>query len=71
MSTINIQDIKVAGSDLFFDEETYLNELSHDEIGAAKGGITPTVAGTIALSSAFVLSYNLSKIGTELKNKFF
>ncbi|MBD2167800.1 hypothetical protein H6G04_25780 [Calothrix membranacea FACHB-236] len=71
MSIINIQDIRVAGSELFFDDETYLNELSHDELDAAKGGITPTVAGSLAVSGAFVLSYNLSKIATELKNKFF
>jgi hypothetical protein len=71
MSTINIQDIKVAGSDLFFDDETYLNELSHDELSSAKGGITPTVAGTLALAGAFVLGYNIGKIATEIKNKFF
>ncbi len=70
MATINIQDLKVVGSNLFSDEENYLNELTSDELDITTGGFTPVVY-TLAVGSAFVLSYNIGKIGAEIMNKWF
>ncbi|GBF80653.1 hypothetical protein [Aphanothece sacrum] len=39
MAQIKINDISLAGSDLFSDSESYLTELSHDsELDNTKGG---------------------------------
>lgn len=39
MAQININDLKIAGSDLFSDSESYLTDLSNDsEFSNIKGG---------------------------------
>ncbi len=59
MSTINISDLHPAGSELFYDSESYMMELTEDELGVQGGG-TPTIsshwciAGAVALSSLAV-----------------
>ncbi|NJL42746.1 MAG: hypothetical protein HC935_03980 [Pseudanabaena sp. SU_2_4] len=70
MATINIQDLKVVGSNLFSDEENYLNELTADELDITIGRFSPVVY-TLAVGSAFVLSYNIGKIGAEIMNRWF
>jgi hypothetical protein len=70
MATINIQDLKVAGSNLFSDEENYMNELTADELDITTGAWSPVIY-TLAVGSAFVLSYNIGKIGAEIQNKWF
>ncbi|PSB02211.1 hypothetical protein [Merismopedia glauca] len=55
MSTINIADLQVSGSDLFADSESYLNELDDSSFAASQiqGGFTPVpVATAIILFSA-------------------
>lgn len=69
MSAISIQDLKVAGSELLFQEESYLDEITNEDTDLIKGGITPTWLSFAGVASAFVLSYNLSKIGAEVANK--
>ncbi len=59
MATICIKDLQ-AGFDLISDQETYLNELADEELGAAKGGIT-FVATVVAFSSSFAASYAVSR----------
>ncbi|MDJ0619351.1 MAG: hypothetical protein QNJ63_21845 [Calothrix sp. MO_192.B10] len=39
MANIKVNDIKPAGTDLFADDESFLKELSGDEIGIISGGI--------------------------------
>lgn len=70
MATIRIQDLCVVGSDLLFDEENYLNELINEEFDTTRGGVSPVVY-TIAVGGAFVLSYNIGKIGAEVYNAIF
>jgi len=56
MATIQILDIHQTGSSLFIDSESYLNELTDDELSLLRGGISPTfyfasVAITIATAA--------------------
>lgn len=56
MASIKISDLHPAGSDLFSDSESYLNELSESEEWGVKGGMWPYIAfvgGFIAASAAF------------------
>lgn len=40
MSTIKISDLHPAGSDLFLDSESFINDLVDGEIGAIQGGFS-------------------------------
>jgi len=48
MASIKIHDLGPAGSALFQDSESFLNELTDEEIGTVEGGtsITVTVSAT-------------------------
>lgn len=59
MSTIWIKDLQ-AGFDLISDRETYLNELTDEELSAAKGGLT-FIATVVAFSSSVAASYAVSR----------
>jgi hypothetical protein len=39
MAVIKIKDLGAPGSALFSDSESYLNELTEDELGGASGGL--------------------------------
>ncbi|NEP54095.1 MAG: hypothetical protein F6K65_37015, partial [Moorea sp. SIO3C2] len=39
MAKIKIKDIKSTGADLFDDSESFMNELSNDELDQAMGGL--------------------------------
>lgn len=39
MAAIKISDLAPAGSELFMDSESYLNELTNDEINMVSGGV--------------------------------
>jgi len=45
MATIKISDLHSAGSELFMDSESYLNELTNEELNMAHGGSTPLCVG--------------------------
>ncbi|MDZ8262198.1 hypothetical protein [Nostoc sp. ChiQUE01b] len=46
MASITIFDLNPTGSELFFDSESYLKELSEAEL-AIQGGATPLLAGLL------------------------
>ncbi|WP_293164645.1 hypothetical protein [Okeania sp. SIO2C9] len=43
MANINISDLHPAGADLFLDSESYLNDLTEQEMTNTLGGILPLV----------------------------
>ena len=47
MATIKISDLHSAGSELFIDSESYLNELTNEELNTAHGGITSLLPTTL------------------------
>lgn len=63
MTTISIQDLQT-GSDLIFDEETYLNELTDEQLLTYKGGATPTtvIATVVAFSASGAASYLVTRV---------
>lgn len=60
MATIEISDLHPAGSDLFIDSESFLNDLNADELGDINGGGTPAAATTVTTSTAFCASAVIS-----------
>jgi len=56
MASIKISDLRPAGANLFSDSESYLNDLSEEELGI-NGGMTPTtIVITIAITVAVTCS---------------
>ena len=53
MATIKIADLSPVGSEFFADSESYLNELTDDELNMTQGGSTPvcSVVYTIVIVS--------------------
>jgi len=52
MAKINVSNLNPVGSDLFFDSENYISELSDNELGTINGGIAassvpPTVTPSV------------------------
>ncbi len=43
MAYITISDLKATGFDLFNDQESFLNEVTQEELALTNGGITPSV----------------------------
>ena len=57
MATIKISDLHSAGSELFMDSESYLNELTNEELNMAYGGTTPAcLAWSFATLASLVSS---------------
>ncbi|MEQ9481500.1 hypothetical protein [Coleofasciculus sp. F4-SAH-05] len=54
MSTITIYDLRPTGSELFSDSESYMKDLTEEEIDI-QGGLTPFVAAFLA--GALVMEY--------------
>ncbi len=63
MSTIKIGEIRSNGSDLFFDAESYMDELSGDSDLYIKGGVNPLVvtAITTLIVQTLAFSYNVGR----------
>ena len=59
MAVIKIKDLGAPGSMLFSDSETYLNELTEDELGASGGLLT------VSLSVSLTVTYSLSWTWTK------
>lgn len=53
MSTIKVSDLQPVGFDLFSDSESYLRELSDEEL-ALEGGITPWIIASSEPCGMFV-----------------
>lgn len=71
MATISVQDLR-AGSNLIFDEETYLNELTDEEtylneltgeqLYTSKGASSPVIITTVvAFSASAAASYAVTR----------
>lgn len=61
MSTINISDLSPTGSDLFSDSETYMNELTNDELSLVSGGdAISAIGGALFSAGAVLVSFGLS-----------
>jgi hypothetical protein len=59
MATINITDLKPIGTDLFMDSESFMNNLTDDELGGVAGGKTSSITWTAASSGACVATITL------------
>lgn len=51
MACITISDLHPTGYDLFYHEESYLNELTDEELNMTQGGSTPAC---VTISIAYV-----------------
>lgn len=51
MSSIKVNDLSPAGSELFQDDESFMNELTNDELGSVQGGLLSlTLTLTVTVS---------------------
>jgi len=69
MATINISDLRPAGSELFYDSETFMTDLVNSELGEVFGGgitqaITSRVLSAVAATGAPVVSFVASAVVT-------
>jgi lactobin A/cerein 7B family class IIb bacteriocin len=55
MASIQVLDLRSAGSDLLMDSEGFLNELGNDELDSINGGLTPIAIWGIAVTSQYVI----------------
>ncbi|HLO83399.1 MAG TPA: class IIb bacteriocin, lactobin A/cerein 7B family [Nostocaceae cyanobacterium] len=72
MAAITIEQLQSTGLDLFTDSESFLYDLSSDDLGNVNGGATPTVtlssagcaaaAGAVVGALAVAGGYALSKL---------
>jgi hypothetical protein len=51
MAVISISNLNVAGSDLFLDSESFMNDLTEQELTGTNGGLTPVVIYTVAVNT--------------------
>ena len=63
MASIKISELRPAGSELFQDSESFLNELSEREMGSLEGGAL-TVVG-VSLSAQTVVTANGNTINAN------
>ena len=56
MASIKISELRPAGSELFQDSESFLNELSEREMGSLEGGAFTAVG--VSISEQTVVSVN-------------
>ena len=47
MAKINVSNLNPVGSDLFFDSENYISELSDNELGTINGGFSLSCTVTV------------------------
>ena len=68
MASIAIPDLNTPGLDLFQDSESFLNELTEDELNMTRGGITPFIPYAIASSEpcAILVVVAVDRITQEL-----
>jgi hypothetical protein len=60
MASITISDLRPAGFDLLSDSESFMEELSSEELGL-QGGLISSPACGVAVSVAVVVSYQYTK----------
>ena len=52
MAKINVSNLHPVGSDLFFDSENYISELSDNELGTINGGFSMSCTVTVTETGA-------------------
>lgn len=60
MATIQISNLRPTGSELFGDSESYLNELTNDELIMTHGGSSPLCISFIAGTALTIYGANKS-----------
>ena len=50
MANIKIHDLRPTGSELFHDSETFLNELTDEDLGVEGGSVTVSISLTLSVS---------------------
>ncbi|BAY09989.1 hypothetical protein [Calothrix sp. NIES-2098] len=61
MATIRIEQLS-AGFELIADEETFLDELTDNDLDLNKGGITPVITSLIVFSAGYGVGKAISQI---------
>ena len=51
MAVISISNLNVAGSDLFMDSESFMSDLTEQELAGTNGGLTPLLVTTVLVNS--------------------
>lgn len=51
MAVISISNLSPVGSELFMDSESFMNEMSNEELTGTQGGLSPIVIYTVAVNS--------------------
>jgi hypothetical protein len=62
MTTIKISDLHPTGSDLFHDSESYLNELTDDQLDLTHGGSSGFCSFVFTAVSRYVVSQVVSRL---------
>ncbi|AKG20535.1 hypothetical protein [Calothrix sp. 336/3] len=70
MAFIKISELRPAGSELFQDSESFLNELGEQEMAIAGGGYNNTVASVISQASISVGISILTKSVVSQNNDY-
>ena len=63
MAYITISDLRPAGSDLFVDSESFMSELTDDELGLQGGGFWATVGTLVTSAPSIAISLAGAAIG--------
>ncbi len=71
MAKINISDLNPAGADLFLDSESFMSELTDEELYLTKGGFShhPHIgAGAVIVGAAIVGAFIFGAISNKYKH---
>jgi hypothetical protein len=49
MANIHISDLRPIGADLFLDSESFINELTDEDLNMTHGGVTPVLVIALTL----------------------
>ncbi|WP_341526586.1 hypothetical protein WKK05_29205 [Nostoc sp. UHCC 0302] len=68
MATITLSELRAAGSELFQDSESFLNELSDVDSISGQGDYVSNLSGLTKLAEAWVYTYGIDHIGYIAKS---
>lgn len=60
MASIKINDLRPTGSELFHDSETFLNELTEEELGVQGGLASVTISLTYSWSVSWTFTWSFA-----------
>ncbi|MBW4617103.1 MAG: class IIb bacteriocin, lactobin A/cerein 7B family [Desmonostoc vinosum HA7617-LM4] len=55
MASINISNLQPVGSELFMDSESFMHDLTEQQLSATNGGLAPLVIWGVAIASEYVI----------------